>query len=725
MYCEGILSFLKIATCNSQSAQNWYHNQARTHECCVVASHTSTLPFFTRPCGPLVAAAPQAARSRSRMAQASRPRNSRLRNFYGLEGGAPDPARGIPAGGREAALAYAEGLTRDLGLADLLGLADRLRREAEAGEKGLYGAVVSMYGEMGVAVGGAAAVPGVVEALLAKGGGVEGAVEAAERCQRVSEALEGGRREVERLEGGRRCALLLEAAAVLERSIEADYRGLVDLCTDPEAAWRRLDVTAMRCSAVMPVLEKLGESDDGFRDAWQRVHAVAVGVREDLENRMSSGTGDVDGLSLLDAIRLRRLLGEGKDELRGTFLRACELRLETKAAGSAAFETAVGVGVAAYHLKCARDVVLPEVIRMIDMHASMFAGAGAGDGNACDAESADDFAVWLTGVVGDVVGARVRRAAAAPTSDSQEDLEEFGSALSALKSAADAVSSASVGGTAAQVDVIFGSLCDSLRTEVVELKCQSAHTRWRDAVSDMLTRDYDPSEGSATMDKDVTTLMETITAAARGAESVSHALQPSDSRGAELPLHEIITHIMQHIDEAIGMAQARAMARASAICNGLSDASPSGRALQQTRQQLTADFATLVTTLAVDLLQQADEARLESGVSRGASSAITLLQCARHEHELCTLRTRGVHLEDDGGFRGVAWGVGAAWSERLRGDHVHSAAAARGAQLDAAAVAAAVELPWLFERVARAARERCAERVAPLSETEARRLAGV
>lgn len=353
----------------------------------------------------------------------ARPRNSRLTAFYGLQQGTPVPSS--PAQSSTGTTSYesphppgsprnrVSDLISRTQLSALLTSAAALREKRDASHAAQNMSVQQCYAQLSRAVSAAASAarssssspsPFLVEE------GLSAARMVASDARQVDSNLAPARARFDSLEDARKVSLLLQAAELLAKDIPADYQALVELCLDPEGALARLQATAMRYAALASLFARAAEESSEFADAYKRVEEASQSVRADLEERMSAGSGAVEGMNLLDIVRIRMLLGDSSSNVMVAFLRASELSIVAGVPSTAAIEAASSsaLSLAALHLAFATNSALPVLLATCDTFYDMFiTSVTTGD---ADQANAEEFTSWLAQVVEIVVADRARNA---------------------------------------------------------------------------------------------------------------------------------------------------------------------------------------------------------------------------------------------------------------------------------------------------------------------------
>lgn len=213
-------------------------------------------------------------------------------------------------------------------------------------------------------------------------------------CAAVNARLADAREGVDKLDGARRATLLKSAAQALELELPPAYRELADLCTDPEPARHRLFLLARRVCVILPAIKQLAEEDAEFAERASGLENCVAVVRDDISKQV----GDQYGLGVVDAIRLRKFLGEKEETVKEAFFDWMGEEVVQSLPSEARLKGLDGVGIACEYVESARDRVLPKLVQIEQQYEHVFEGRGG-----------EQFVVWLSDLLDECVAGRVRR----------------------------------------------------------------------------------------------------------------------------------------------------------------------------------------------------------------------------------------------------------------------------------------------------------------------------
>lgn len=309
-----------------------------------------------------------------------KPRNSLLSAYYGLS---PQPPK--------SPLSQATYLTKNLPLSDLLQHSTTLRQQTQSTQSSLHTSVHDYYTHLLSTRDASQKVSTLTTSLS---DAISTLSSTAAVCSKVNARLTDARKGVDKLDGARRATLLKSAAQALELELEPAYRELADLCTDPEPARRRLFLLARRVCVVLPAVKHLADSDAEFAERARSLERCVAVVRDDISKQV----GDRYGLEVVDAVRLRKLLGEDEESFRDAFFDWMRKELIQALPSEAALKGLDSVGLASTYVECARDRLLPKLVEIEQQYEQVFEGRGG-----------EEFVVWLSDLLDECVAGRLRR----------------------------------------------------------------------------------------------------------------------------------------------------------------------------------------------------------------------------------------------------------------------------------------------------------------------------
>jgi hypothetical protein len=727
---------------------------------------------------PSVISTDLAATGHDRTDESPRVRNSKLSAFYGLaSGSAAEPGKGLAQvssrTSADDALRYANELIERAPLEQLLVSSAALRTSRDESHRALHGSVRRCYSQLTEAVKAAQDAQEISKGLSNDvHGAITAARSAAENARNVNLKLDSSRSRVDKLEGARKMTLLLKAAHLLQTEIPDHYRELVELCLDPAAAKEKLLIAVMRYSALFPVLKRLAAESAEFEAALRTLVSATSEVRMDMEARMSSGSGHVEGLELLDLVQIRRHLGDTNDELKQAFLRASDLNVSSAVPPTAAIDAASSspLSLAAYMASFGGRVIVPSLsticITFIENFVRDQTSAG-GDRDQDGTGIADEFTAWLALVIDSNIGIRVRKALTEPlpamskfgadnavladTSTVEdltqgvgtpEDARRFADELSALQSSLAVEGSDARDLLRCRLGDVLSALREELHASFVETARKRAVDRLCSRADIILRRDYAGSDADSRVDADVAGLMCLLM-------STQEALQGLLNHTAErIPLVvDLGAHVLQSVRDAAKDGgsdvpwRTRCVLCAAVMFNEMgcmrdiySDADLAGVDFRVIRAQLLQSYSLRLTNDMVEILrhrvselEQWADARRPSTHADSASTAgrtvAGMLQ--RGEADVSTILGGKDGMDVAFGERddmldegGISQRLCAAWVSVVRDANLLTAGAVQAIQVDAALLADALQLPGSFHRVVDAALLRCAVPVELLERAE-------
>ncbi len=463
---------------------------------------------------------------------ARRPRNARVSGYYSAnkptrENDASEDLRSSNSSsslpGVNGSRWVASDLIKRLPLAKLVRASTTIRAESENIERSLHGSVRRCYEQVDTAASECGQLRSVCSTL---GSDTDGALarvgRSCDECVRISEEMAPLRDRIEGLEESRRIMLLLRAAEVLSNELPAQLTELTGLCTDPQNMRDRLFLTVHRCAIILPQLEALAKDSKSFKEAHANLVAVIKEVVADLVAQVEEESGSIEGLSLADVMRIRVFLMIDDDELRTFFLNTSQaiLRSTMPENDAARVSGRSGLTRGAFQLRHAANVMLEDIKAISSAYDDTFRGKEcfvahskkrAGVAYSDDSIlSSDDFAIWLSGTVDELIGNVVRKEVATPgksariqvkrvsledgaknddDSISVADLEDFKEAVTVLRqmSATPTMNSET---SLAQVPIIVGTLCDSICSHVKQTITGQATAQMTGMLDDALFTDF-------------------------------------------------------------------------------------------------------------------------------------------------------------------------------------------------------------------------------------------
>jgi hypothetical protein len=707
-----------------------------------------------------------------------RARNSKLSAFYGLGFGAADLTATTSANpserSSESALRYASELIERAPLEQLLVSSAELRNSRDESHRALHGAVQRCYAQLLVAENAAQDARKIAQGLINDvHGAVQEASKAAENAKAVNSRLASSRAQIDKLEGARKLTFLLRAAQLLTSEIPEHYRELMDLCLDPVSAKEKLLLAVMRYASLLPTFKRLAKESVQFDEALAGVMSAASEVRIDMEARMATGSDALDDLHLPDLIRIRRLLGDSSVELKQAFLRASELNLSSKAPPTAAIEAASSssLSLATYMVTFSVHAIVPALVSVCETYFEIFEFSGGGMENnehgSYAAESAEEFIAWLAVVVDSNIGIRIRKALTEPvatirddlpgrenrTVDCTEDLtpsyggpeqaSRFVNELNILKAVEFDDSKFESGTSSFRLREILSALCDELGSCFVQTVRNKALGRLCSAADVVLQRDYSGLGSGACIDTDVSGLVRLLLSTQ---EAVNSLLISS---GEAFPLIVgLSAHLLrrtrdtqeQDADDRSSLpsdSRTRGLLCAAVIFNGLSsirdiysEAELGRLNFRVIRAQLLHSYGLRLTCDATEALRErVTELGLETDKISSATSSAAGRRAAeilqRGQLDVATVLAGkdgmdvafGEQLDvlDEGG---IAQRLCSVWISLVRNETLLTERAVHSLQVDAALLGIAMQLPGSFDRVVKAAAERCTVDVVALESLE-------
>lgn len=469
---------------------------------------------------------------------ARRPRNAKLSAYYGLKNQPSDDSALTdisPNPNGDGSWAPND-LIKRLPLEKLVRASTKIRGESEKIERSLHGSVRRCYEQ----VDAAAKECGELRTVCSTLGGTDGALTRVARscdgCVKISDEMGPLRERIEGLEESRRVMLLLRASEVLAEQLPAQFTELTGLCTDPVNARDRLFLTAHRCAIIVPQLATLSSDKSSFKEAHVTLTNAIKETVAELIAQVEEENGIIEGLSISDVLRIRIFLGIGDEELRTFFLKASEdiLRSTIPSSSASCISGNSGLARGSFQIRHAANVMLEDIKAISCAYDDAFRGnqcfvalskkrSGESYFDEC-VLSSQDFALWLSGTVDELIGSVVRKEVATPgrvtspkmarvsIEDKKEgeeeeqismaDLSDFQEAVGELRKLSQTeapVSDTSI----AQVPIIIGALADSICSHVKRTITGQASAQMVGMLDDALFSefpDYDnPSLESRTM----------------------------------------------------------------------------------------------------------------------------------------------------------------------------------------------------------------------------------
>lgn len=307
-------------------------------------------------------------------------RNSLLSAYYGLSSQPP-----------RSPLSQATHLTKTLPLSDLLQHSTILRQQTQSTRSSLHASVHDYYTHL---LSTRDVSHSVSTLKLSLNDAISALSSTTAVCAAVNARLTDARKDVDRLDGARRATLLKSAAQVLELELEPAYRELADLCTDPEPARQRLFLLARRACVVLPAIRHLAEENAEFAEHASGLERCVAVVRDDIAKQV----GDRYGLGVVDAVKLRKLLGEEEETLREAFFDWMGKEVMHLLPSEARWKGLDAVSIAREYVESARDRILPRLVEVELQYEQVFEGRGG-----------EQFVVWLSDLLDECVAGRVRR----------------------------------------------------------------------------------------------------------------------------------------------------------------------------------------------------------------------------------------------------------------------------------------------------------------------------
>lgn len=483
---------------------------------------------------------------------ARRPRNGQGSGYYGAskstrenrasdELASTNSSSSLP--GANGSKWVAADLIKRLPLAKLVRTSTKIRVESENIERSLHGSVRRCYEQVDTAASECGELREVCATL---GGNTDGALarvgRACDECVRISEEMAPLRDRIEGLEESRRVMLLLRAAEVLCTELPAQLTELTGLCTDPQNMRDRLFLTAHRCAIILPQLEALAKNSDSFKEAHANLTAAIKEVVVDLIAQVEEESGSIEGLSLADVMRIRVFLMIDDEELRSFFLNTSHaiLRSTMPENDAARVSGRSGLTRGAFQLRHAANVMLEDIKSISSAYDDTFRG------NDCFVAhskkraselytndsilSPDDFAIWLSGTVDELIGNVVRKEVATPGKSSKvqskrvsiedgvkndddsisvADLEDFKEAVSVLRRLSE-TSTMNPDTSLAQVPIIIATLSDSICAHVEQTITGQATAQMTGMLDDALFTDFAETSNAALENRTIRELRKVI-----------------------------------------------------------------------------------------------------------------------------------------------------------------------------------------------------------------------
>lgn len=322
---------------------------------------------------------------------------------------------------RQAALDYADSLTKTLTLDKLLVHATEAKRESESLHHDLQASTRDYYSKLQSAITAAQNARFVANQVLTSSNKSDTPLQNIRKCANrstsITNRLQPSRAKLVALDGIRVVRLLYTAAQLLITQIPSLYAELA-LCTDPNSTCDSILLAARRYDAVRPAIAHLANSDPDFADVYTKLQTVVKQVNEGLREEK----GDV--LSIVDYSRVRLLLGEKVDSLREEFFTNASNDLSNLRPPQAAL-TGSPCQKASIYVLYAIDIVLPKLHEIADGYEVVFRPQGDNDWTG--------FLLWAADVSDESFAAHVRQELAKGVLSDQKSVENLESAIEKLR----------------------------------------------------------------------------------------------------------------------------------------------------------------------------------------------------------------------------------------------------------------------------------------------------
>lgn len=424
--------------------------------------------------------------------------------------------------------------------------------------------------------------------------GLSAARAVASDASAVDALLAPARERFDSLEDARKVSLLLQAAELLANDIPADYQALVELCLDPDGARARLHTTAMRCAALRPLFRRAAEDSPEFARAQDRVEDSCLAVRLDLEEKVSSGSGAVEGMTMYDIVRIRMLLGDSSSSAKDAFLRASELSCTALIPSSAAIDMASSsaLSLASLHLDFAVKSIFPALLSACNTFHDVFVTAGTDAATKASPATSvvrddavlEEFTTWLAEIVEVSIADRVRKSlndfrppetrlpyiaeqfgsiesigsplgssvgkgisndedSIAAQLGSAVDVQRFSEHLDDLRSVAAEAAAGSSFATNLRLDELFVQVCNELGQTAVHVILDQTQHEVASRTRSILARDYSASNAGR-ISADVGGLVRLI----QGCQETANSSLSALGHGKEDFVKYAVGYVLQRID---------------------------------------------------------------------------------------------------------------------------------------------------------------------------------